>query len=85
MDKIISIKIPSEKVTEALEGWLTLYPNTEVNDPGNPESGLKYTDSQWIGESLRRIVVRDIKRGLQVKANAEAQVLLDNDMATVVE
>lgn len=88
-DQIITIKIPEAKVTTALEGFLTIYPNVEtIDDPEwvDPEDGSevpqikKYTTKEWVTEQIRRIVVRDIRRGLQMKSNAENQVLLDNEM-----
>jgi len=38
----------------------------------------KYTNAQWVREKIRRNIVRDIKRGLQMKANQEAQITEDN-------
>ena len=88
----ISLTIPSVKVAVALEGFLTIYPNSEtIADPEwvDPEDGSvapripKYTNKQWAVEQIRRNTVRDIRRGLQMKANQEAQVALDDEMVTL--
>ena len=75
-DQTINLTIPSEKVATALEGFLTIYPNGEVTEDDEPVA--KYTDKQWVTEQIRRIVVRDIRRGLQMKANQAAQVESDD-------
>ena len=64
-NKVITITIPDAKVATALQGFLAIYPNTEKN----PDDSLKYTNSQWVSEMMRRILVRDVRRGLQVLAN----------------
>ena len=78
MDQIIKLKIPSEKVSKALEGFLKIYPNGEINEDETP----KYTDKQWVTEKIRRNIVRDIRRGLQMKKNQEAQIAEDDEMVT---
>ena len=75
-DQTISLTIPSEKVAIALEGFLTIYPNGEMTEDETPVA--KYTDKQWVTEQIRRLVVRDIRRGLQMKANQAAQVESDD-------
>ena len=64
-DQILSYKIPDAKVQIALRGLLKLYPNTEKNE----DDTLKYTDAQWVKEVIRRIIIRDIGRGLSVIRN----------------
>ena len=66
-DQIITITIPSEKVATALQGFLKIYPN-----PGG------YTNAQWVKEKVRRIVVGDIRRGLQMLADENNVVAEDN-------
>jgi len=78
MDQIISIKIPEAKITKALEGFLKIYPNNEMTEE---EPKLKYTNKQWVTEQLRRLLVRDIRRGLQMIANENAVVDLDDTIA----
>ena len=89
-DKVITITIPEAKVAIALQGFLSIYPNNEtIDDPEwvDPEDGLtpdqiaKYTDSAWVTEKVRRIIVRDIRRGLQEIANKEVIVPLDDSIA----
>lgn len=79
-DVIITLKIPSAKVAIGLEGWLTIYPNTETTDDEKPVA--KYTDKQWFTEKLRRIAVDSIRRGLQMKANRAKEVALDDNLVT---
>jgi len=75
-DQEINLKIPSDKVAIALEGFLKIYPNNEMTNDEPPTP--KYTNAQWVREKIRRNIVRDIKRGLQMKANQEAQITEDN-------
>ena len=94
-DIVISLKIPSEKVAVAVEGFLTIYPNNEtMPDPNwvDPEDGSsapeipKYaTTKVWVTERIRRIVVRDIHRGLQMKKAAEDAVVVDDETVGVSE
>ena len=88
-DIVIELTIPEAKLAIALEGFLTIYPNNEtIDDPDwvDPEDGSvatkidKYTIKQWVTEKIRRIVIRDIRRGLQMKATAAVQVDLDNEI-----
>ena len=90
-DHTITITIPEAKVAIALQGWLEIYPNDEtIPDPEwvDPEDGSvvnqipKYSNAQWVTEKVRRIIVRDVKRGLQMKANQEAQIAEDDAIAT---
>ena len=89
-DVTISIRIPEEKVATALEGFLKLYPNNEtIADPEwvDPEDGseapqvAKYTTKGWVTEKVRRIIIRDVRRGLQSIQNQQNQVEEDNDLA----
>ena len=86
-DITLTLTIPEAKVETALQGFLKIYPNSEtIQDPqADPEVDTpiaKYTNAQWVKEKLRRIVVRDVRRGLQMIASAEAQVAEDNDIIT---
>ena len=81
-DHIIKITVPDAKVAIALEGFLAIYPNSEMTeDEENPVA--KYTHAQWVDEKMRRILIRDVRRGLQVLANREVTVAEDDDLATV--
>jgi len=91
-DIVLEITIPEEKVSKAVEGFLKIYPNNEtVPDPRwvDPDDGSeapqipKYTTKEWVEEKLRRLLVRDIRRGLQMISNETAQVAVDDDMATI--
>ena len=91
-DIVLEITIPEEKVSKAVEGFLKIYPNNEtVPDPTwvDPDDGSeapqipKYTTKEWVEEKLRRLLVRDIRRGLQMISNETAQVAVDDDMATI--
>ncbi len=81
-DKLITLRIPDAKVAIALEGFLKIYPNDEMTDDELPVP--KYTNSEWVTERIRRIVVRDIRRGLQLVANEVAQVALDDTITETV-
>ena len=78
-DQVITITVPSDKVAVAVEGYLKIYPNTEMTDDEEPVA--KYTDAQWIREHVRRLFIRDVRRGLQMKANEDVKVANDEGMA----
>ena len=91
-DVQLLITIAEAKVAVATQGFLKIYPNREtIDDPEwvDPEDGStpdqipKYTTKEWVEEKLRRLLVRDIRRGLQMIANEEAVVPLDDDIATI--
>ena len=77
-DKIITLTIPQEKVAKALEGFLEIYPNGEMTEDEEPVK--KYTDAEWVTEQMKRILVRDIHRGLNMKAKKEAIVEHDDTL-----
>ena len=90
-DVTISVVIPEAKVAQALAGFLKIYPNTETKpDPDwvDPQDGseapqiAKYSNSAWVREQVRRLIVRDVRRGLQMAANEEAQVAADDDLVS---
>lgn len=91
-DQVITIRIPSGKVEKALEGFLTIYPNREtIPDPEwvDPEDGSeapqipKYSNKSWVVEKVRRLIVRDVRRGLQMKKNRDNIIEKDDSMAVV--
>jgi len=91
-DQIITLTIPEAKAAKALEGFLAIYPNKEtIPDPKwiDPKDGSeapqipRYTDREWVKEQVRRLIVRDIHRGLQMKANQAAAVARDDSMITL--
>jgi len=79
----ISITIPNDKVAKALEGFLEIYPNSErvVSEDLETEGEAKYTNAQWVSEKMRRILIRDIHRGLNMKARKEVNVVVDDTIA----
>ena len=76
----ITIIIPNDKLDKAKEGFLYLYPNREMTDDETPVA--KYTDNQWIKEKIRRNLVRDIYRGLNMKAQRASVLTQDNEIAS---
>ena len=88
--QVITITVPNDKVSIAVEGYLSIYPNTEtIDDPEwvDPEDGseapqiAKYSTAQWIREKGRRNFVRDVRRGLQMKTNIANRIILDEGVA----
>lgn len=78
-DQVINLTIPSEKVATALQGFLKIYPNVEKNEDGSP----KYVnDKAWVQERIRRNLVRDIRRGLQIIENENSIIPIDDTIAT---
>lgn len=77
-DVTISLVIPEAKVAKALEGFLKIYPNKEMTDDEIPVA--KYTNQEWVKEQIRRIIVRDVRRGLQMIALQDSQVAEDNEL-----
>jgi hypothetical protein len=92
-DVALNFVIPDAKVATALAGFLKIYPNIEtIPDPEwvDPEDGSeapripKYaTDKAWVEEKIRRMIVRDIRRGLQITANQAAVVAQDDGIVTI--
>ena len=90
-DLIISLTIPGDKIQAANTGFFKIYPNYEtVDDPDwvDPGDGTtvpqipKYTDLQWFKEQLRRLIIRDVRRGLQMIATEAAQVETDDTIVS---
>ena len=81
-DTILTLTIPEAKVTMALEGFLKIYPNVEMTNDDPPIA--KYMDKEWVTEKIRRLVVRDIRRGLQMTANEGAVGAQDDSMVETV-
>lgn len=77
-DRVITITIPDAKVAIVLQGFLKIYPNEEKNENGT----LKYTIAQWVPEVMRRHLINQVRRGLQMLATENAQVAEDNTLAT---
>ena len=82
-DIVLNITVPSDKVTVAAQGFLKVYPNTEKVDPLDALSDLKYTTKQWVEEKLRRVLIRDITRGLQMISNEENAIKDDDSIAII--
>ncbi len=66
-DLTVSFNIPEAKVDEYIEHYTYVHKNTELNDPADPESGLKYTDKAWVKEHIIRQVRGQIIRGRNAK------------------
>ena len=90
-DQVLTITIPEAKVAQALAGFLKIYPNTETKpDPDwvDPQDGseapqiAKYSNSAWVREQVRRLIVRDVRRGLQMSANEAAIIATDDDIVS---
>ncbi len=79
-DKVITLTIPDAKVAVALQGFLGIYPNDEMTNDDPPVA--KYTNQEWVTEKVRRLVVKDIRRGLQKIANEAANVAEDDGIVT---
>lgn len=70
----IELVIPEAKIQTAKTGYFKLYPNVEKNEDGS----AKYSDLDWFKERLRRMIVRDINRGLNMIATQAAVVEKDD-------
>jgi len=77
----LTITIPDAKVAVATQGYLKLFPNTDLVDPADPESGLKYTTKQWVQEKMRRDLARDVRRGRQLINNEASVIPYDDEVA----
>jgi hypothetical protein len=71
-DVVLSVTIPEAKVAKALEGFLKIYPKPEG-------SALSY--KEWVREKVRQLIVRDIRRGLQMIKNEQSQIAVDDEVA----
>ena len=73
-----SFDIPLAKVAEYVDDYCYIHGNTELNDPNDPSSGLKYTDAQWVKEHIVRGVRATVRRGKDMKYN-DAKVTVNVD------
>jgi len=73
-DVLLNVKIVDAKVAKAVEGFLKIYPNTEKDENGDPKYA---TTKAWVEEWLSRILIRDIKRGLQMLRNESVATIED--------
>lgn len=76
----ITFTIPADKAIKAKEGYLKLYPNSEMTDDEIPVP--VYTDIEWVAENTRRLFIRDVHRGLNMIAKQDSVVATDEGMAT---
>ena len=67
-DVVLSYTIASAKVDEYVADYIYIHNNTELNDPEDPSSGLKYSDKQWVREHILRTIRGQIVRGKNKKA-----------------
>lgn len=74
----IVLTIPEASITKARTGYFKLYPNIEKDEEGV----ALYTDLGWFKEKLRRIIIRDIHRGLQMIQNESAVVEKDDTIVS---
>ena len=79
-DLTVSFKIPEAKVDEYVAHYVYLNMNTKLNDPEYPQSGLKYTDKQWVKENIIRSVRHQIIRGRAAKYRDDMTSYNANDV-----
>ena len=75
----ISFTVPSEHVSRIVDAEKGLYPIPTTTD----EEGVTtndFTDNQWAKESLRRLVVRDVRRWENKVAREAAGVESDDSI-----
>lgn len=81
-DVTLQVTIPDAKVTIASERFLKIHPNEELNNIEDPNSGLKYTNKDWVEECILRWLIEVIHRG-KIKLEREAAATApDVTMAT---
>ena len=74
-DYKIIVTVPEDKLAIALKGFLAIYPNVEVTDDKTPVA--KYTNFEWVRERTRRIILRDVRRGLAIIRAKEVAAIDD--------
>ena len=77
----VSFNLPSDKVDEYVAHYVYVHKNTELNDPNDPESGLKYTDKAWVKEHIIRSVRGQVVRGRNAKERDDIAAYNANDIA----
>ena len=55
----ITFTIDNAKLPRVVAGLLTVFPNEEVDNNGDPI----YTDNEWLKEVTRRWIVQNVRRG----------------------
>ncbi len=73
--------IAPDKIAEYISDYVYVHKNTELNDPLDPDSGLKYNDAQWVREHIMRGIRAQIVRGKNAKAR-DAQAVNNADSVT---
>ena len=77
----VSFDIPEAKVDEYVAYYVYVHNNVELNDSKDSESGLKYTDKQWVREHIIRQVRSQIIRGRNVKYRDDMVSYNANDVS----
>jgi hypothetical protein len=80
-DQVITVTIPSAKVTAALAGFLKIHPNDETDSAGKP----RYTNKQWVDESMRRWFVQEAYRGNESIRIETGKTSRDDGMAVTAK
>ena len=79
-DTVLSYTIPQAKAAEYVSDYVYIHKNTELNDPADASSGLKYSDTQWVREHILRTVRGQIIRGKNAKYRDAAESTSADDV-----
>ena len=77
----VSFDLPEAKVDEYVAHYVYVHKNTELNDPVDPDSGLKYSDKQWVKEHIIKGVRGQVVRGKNAKYRDDAAAYNADDIA----
>jgi len=78
----ITLSITTAKLAEFKSGFLKLYPVPVETDASSSTFGQPfYTENDWLKEKIKRIVIRDYKRGKELLAK-EAAFTTDDNIVT---
>ena len=81
-DTQITFTIPENKVQRVINAMKGLYPIPQINNgtEETPNWENEFTDGQWAKESVRRLVIREVKRYETKKAYEQVAVELDDEI-----
>jgi len=72
----ISFTVPADKIQDIINAMKGLYPIPTSIVDGGPVND--FTDSAWAKESIRRLVVRDVRRYKQREAIDNLNIVADD-------
>ena len=75
--------MPSKTITVSTEKWERVKPSFWDSVPRDADGQPEYTESEWVFESLKRVVARRVRSYELKKQGSDNAPAYDDDMMTV--